>query len=292
MLGGVAVVAFGGAFGAGSASGSASAATATEAPQFSTFGMAVPGGHVAGFTAATANGLPVQWARLYATGVVPPTFSAWPDAVDASNMGLKLWLSIWLDPVQLAAGTYDAALTSLAPTLPAGTRLTLDHEPSTVAKHLTAAVYKAGFEHGSAIIQQASAGLVLTGPIDVRSNVIRYHFLDSLDPRYVQFVGMDAYDGINGGPPGQSLQAVAAAAYAHLRTVFPAAQTGFAEFNSSRTTGRAQWVADALTWGQSVGASPMLLFTAFPIYRLTSTEQQDLSRLITVPVPPLPARPR
>jgi hypothetical protein len=156
------------------------------------------------------------------------------------------------------------------------------HEPSTGAHALTIAAYVTAFNHGSAVIKAANP-LVLTGPVDVRSNVIRYHFMDTLDRRYVQYIGIDAYDGINGGPPGQSLQTVAAAALQHVQQTFPGVPVGFAEFNSSRTVGRAQWVADALAWGQSAGASPMLLFTSAAIYRLTDQEQRDLAALITAP---------
>ncbi len=222
-------------------------------------------------------------ARLYATNTIPASFTAFPGAAAALQAGETPWLSIWLDPTQLAAGTFDAALAQFAATVPAGVRLTLLHEPSTHAKNISIALYKAAYEHGSAVVQAANPA-VLLGPIDVQFNVIRYHFLDTLDPRYVQFVGIDAYDGINGVAPGKSLQTVASAALAHLKAQFPLVPVGFAEFNSSRTVGRAQWAADALTWGHSVGATPMLLFTAQPIYTLTAQEQKDLATLIDLPV--------
>jgi hypothetical protein len=213
---------------------------------------------------------------------VPANFAAFPGAQAAYQAGEKLWLSIWLDPTPLAAGVYDSQLAAFAATLPAGTRLTLMHEPSTAAHHLSISAYVTAFDHGSAVIQAANP-LVLTGPIDVRSNVIRYHFMDTLDRRYVQFVGMDAYDGVFGGPATNSLQTVAGAALAYVQKEFPGVPVGFAEFNSSRTVGRAQWVADALAWGKSAGADPMLLFTSAAVYKLTDQEQRDLAALITAP---------
>lgn len=266
------------------ASVTAATAAPVEAPQYSSFGMAVAGGKPALLATAVANGLPVQWARLYVTNTVPASFTAFPGASAALQAGETPWLSIWLDPTQLAAGTFDTALAQFAATVPAGVRLTLLHEPSTHAKNVSIALYQAAYEHGAAVVQAANPG-VLLGPIDVQFNVIRYHFLDGLDPQYVQFVGIDAYDGINGVAPTKSLQTVASAALAHLQAQFPLVPVGFAEFNSSRTVGRAQWIADALAWGQSAGASPMLLFTARPIYTLTTQEQTDLAALIDAPIP-------
>jgi hypothetical protein len=263
----------------------AASAAPLEAPQYSSFGMAVAGGKPALLASAVANGLPVQWARLYVINTVPASFTAFPGATAALAAGETPWLSLWLDPTQLAAGTFDTALAQFAATVPAGVRLTLLHEPSTHAKNISVELYKAAYERGAAAVQVANPA-VLLGPIDVQFNVIRYHFLDTLDPRFVQFVGIDAYDGINGVAPGKSLQTVASAALAHLKTQFPLVPVGFAEFNSSRTVGRAQWAADALSWGQSVGATPMLLFTAKQPYTLTAQEQKDLAALIDLPVVP------
>jgi hypothetical protein len=266
---------------------SASAAPANvEKPGLPTFGMAVNGGSSTLYQKALTNGLPVQWARLYVANTVPASFAAFPGALAASQEGLKLWLSIWLNPTQLAAGVFDTQLATFAATLPAGTRLTLMHEPSTAAHGLTPAAYVAAFDHGSSVIQ-AAAPQVLTGPIDVQFNVIRYHFMDTLDRKYVQFVGLDGYDGI-GGTPNASLQKVASAAIAYTQNQFPGVPVGFAEFNTSRTVGRAQWIDDALTWGASIGLEPMLLFTSASQWLLTDQEQQDLAKLITVPATATP----
>jgi hypothetical protein len=266
---------------------SAAAAPANvEKPGLPTFGMAVNGGSSTLYQKALTNGLPVQWARLYVANSVPASFAAFPGALAASQAGFKLWLSIWLNPTPLAAGVFDTQLATFAATLPAGTRLTLMHEPSTAAHGLTPAAYVAAFNHGSAVIQ-ANAPQVLTGPIDVQFNVIRYHFMDNLDRRYVQFVGLDGYDGI-GGTPNASLQKVASAAIAYTQNQFPGVPVGFAEFNTSRTVGRAQWIDDALTWGASIGLEPMLLFTSASQWLLTDQEQQDLAKLITVPATATP----
>lgn len=254
----------------------------TESPRYATLGVAVAGGAPARYQSVRRAGLPVTWARIFANPrSVPATYAAWPEAVGAHRLGLRLWISVWLEPTRLASGALDGQVTRLAASLPPGTRFTLLHEPSFRDHHLSPPAYKAAFEHGSSVIQRASGGRVLTGPIEIRANILSKHYLDGLNRKYVQFAGIDGYDGIGGGPPGQPYQAIAGAAYAHIHRLFPAVPTGFAEFNTTRTTGRPQWIADALAWGRSVGASPMILFMAFPPYTLSTAEQQQLARIIS-----------
>jgi hypothetical protein len=68
---------------------------------------------------------------------------------------------------------------------------------------------------------EAAAPQVLVGPIDVRSNVLKTHFMDKLDPSLLDFVAMDAYDGINGGRPDKEFGVLVGKQVTFLKTIFP-----------------------------------------------------------------------
>ena len=245
-----------------------------------TLGAAFPNGNISLFRAAEANGLPLVWAREFWAGSVPARLSAWPAALQAHRLGLKLWLSIDVAPGPLAAGNYDAQLAGFARTLPAGTRLTFIHEPSHKTNRFTPAQYVAAFDHAARLVQQ-QAPQVLTGPIDVRSNVLTTRFMDNLDPSLVDFVGLDAYDGINGGAPVVEFGTLVQRQVAHLRARFPNAPVGFAEFNTSRPANdRPRWIAAAMAWGAAHHTHPMLIFCAKSPWVLSGAEQRTLARTL------------
>jgi len=229
------------------------------------------------------TGRHLVWAREFWVGSVPASLSAWPAAAQAHRLGLKLWLSIDVAPAALAAGNYDARLSKFAPTLPAGTRLTFIHEPSHKTNHYTPAQYVAAFNHAARLVQQ-KAPQVRTGPIDVRSNVLTTHFMDNLDPSLVQFVGLDAYDGINGGAAVVEFGTLVRRQVAYLQALFPHAPVGFAEFNTSRSASdRPRWIADALAWGAAHHVEPMLIFCSSPPWVLSAAEQRTLARILNAP---------
>src|SRR3954447_25334639 len=190
-----------------------------------TLGAAFAQGNISLFRTAQSNGLHLVWAREFWAGSVPASLSAWPAAAQAHQLGLKLWLSVDVGPDALAAGNYDAQLARFARTLPPGTRLTFMHEPSVKTKHYTPARFVAGFNHAAQVVRRV-APLVLTGPIDVRFNILTERFMDNLNPALVDFVGIDGYDGINGGPPGQEVAGLVQPQGAHPQGRFPPAPTG------------------------------------------------------------------
>ena len=263
-------------------------AHADPAPAFASLGAAFRGGNISLYQAAETNGLPLEWAREFWNGSVPASLAAWPAATAANNLGLKLWLSVDMKaPAYLTPDT-DAKLATFAQTLPAGTRLTFMHEPSAKNKGYTAAQFVAAFDHAAAVVHAAAPG-VLVGPIDVRANVMTRHYLDGLDPSQLDFVAMDAYDGINGGAPNQEFGPFVAKQVAYLQGLFPGKPIGFAEFNTARPADdRPRWIADALAWGAANGIGPMCIFDSAQPWILTDAEQQALGALLNPPQPPPP----
>lgn len=248
-----------------------------------TLGAAFAQGNISLFRTAQSNGLHLVWAREFWAGSVPDSLSAWPAAAQAHQLGLKLWLSVDVGPDALAAGNYDDQLARFARTLPPGTRLTFMHEPSVKTKHYTPARFVAGFEHAAQVVRRV-APLVLTGPIDVRFNILTGHFMDNLNPALVDFVGVDGYDGINGGPPGQEFARLVEQQVAFLQGRFPHAPVGFAEFNTSRSASdRPRWIADAMAWGRAHNVEPMCVFAAAGPYVLSAAEQQTLAKILNAP---------
>lgn len=257
------------------------AVTQKMAARFSTIGLAVPGGNPAAFKAAKNAGITSTWSRLYRNGSVPVSLAKWPQAKAAAASGSKLWLSLALPIAPLTAGSYDAQLTRFVKTLPAGTRLTTNHEPSNKAKHISPKAFDAAWNHAARVILTASHGKVLPGPIEVQANVIRGKYLNGLNKSLVKFVGLDAYDGIAGPATAtRSFKQVTGASFAYTRKLFPNAPVGFAEFNSSRKAGWAKWVATSLAWCKSVGADTAVLFTSLGQWHETTTQLRSLSKLL------------
>ena len=254
----------------------------TTAARYPRFGLAVPGGDPEGFEVAADAGLQSTWARLYAGGSVPTSLAAWPNANAAARAGHRLWLSLALDVDALKSGALDAQLAHFVKTLPAGTRLTTNHEPSNRTKHISPAMFAAAWNHAAIVIRNASAGQVLTGPIEIQANVIKGGYLTGLNKSLVKFVGLDGYDGISGPQfATRSFQDVVGAAYAYTVKEFPHTRIGFAEFNSSRTTGWARWVAAAMSWAKSVGADTAVLFTALDAWRESPKRLRTLADRLT-----------
>jgi hypothetical protein len=258
---------------------------------FAALGAAFRGGNITLYqTAIQQNGLPLQWAREFWNGSVPASLAAWPAATAANNLGLKLWLSVDMNASAFLTADTDAKLATFAQTLPAGTRLTFMHEPSAKHKGYTAAQYVAAFDHAATVVHAAAPG-VLVGPIDVRANVMTRHYLDGLDPTLLDFIAMDAYDGINGGAANQEFGPFVTPQVTYLRTRFPGIPIGFAEFNTARPADdRPRWIADALAWGAANGIEPMCIFDSAQPWILTDAEQQALAALLN-PLPPPPPPP-
>jgi hypothetical protein len=257
----------------------------------STLGAAFRGGNINLYKAAQANGLPLVWAREFWNGSVPANLAAWPAAAQADALGLKLWLSIDMKPDAFTSGANDAKLATFAQSLPAGTRLTFIHEPSVVRKHYTPAQFVAAFDHAATVVK-AAAPQVLIGPIDVRSNVLKTHFMDKLDPTLLDFVAMDAYDGINGGRSDKEFGVLVGKQVTFLKGIFPGIPIGFAEFNTARPADdRPRWIADALAWGAANDIEPMCIFDSAQPWILTDAEQQALAALLNPPPPPPPTTP-
>lgn len=251
-----------------------------------TLGAAFTGGNIALYQQAIANGLPLGWAREFWNGSVPTNLTAWRAAAQANQLGLKLWLSIDMAPDAFTSGVNDAKLATFAQSLPAGTRLTFIHEPSVKRKHYTPEQFVAAFDHAAAVVK-AAAPQVLIGPIDVRANVLTTHFMDKLDPTLLDFVAMDAYDGINGGKPNKEFSTLVKNQVTFLKGIFPGIPIGFAEFNTARpATDRSRWIADALAWGAANSIEPMCIYDSSQPWILTDAEQQSLAALINPPAAP------
>ena len=251
-------------------------------PAFATLGLGVPGGSPKQLKTAADTGLPAKWARLY-TNAIPANLNDWPDAKAAAGMGFKLWLSITPQVTKLAAGGYDTALAQFVKTLPAGTRLTTNHEPSNKAKGITPAAFAAGWNHGAKVILDASGGSVEPWAIEVQANVIKRHYLNGLNSKLVDQggIGLDGYDGIGGAASAvKSFQQVAEDSFAYTTQLFPNARVGFAEFNSSRTTGWAKWVAAGLAWCKHINASVAVLFTSLGEWQKTPQQLHQLATIL------------
>ena len=255
--------------------------TRPAASAYAQLGLAVPGGNPSEFKAAADAQLHSTWSRLYASGSIPASLGAWPDAKAAAATGSKLWLSLALNVSALASGQFDAKLAAFVKTLPAGTRVTTNHEPSNKSKGISPSAFAAAYNHAARVILNASSGRVLPGPIEVQANVVRQGYLDGLTPALVKFVGLDGYDGIGGAQNAtRSFAQVSGASFAYSRKLFPGTPIGFAEFNTSRTSGWAQWVADSLAWCKSVGADTAVLFTSLDYWRKSPAQLHTLAVIL------------
>ena len=252
---------------------------AAASSKYASIGLSVLNGDTNLLNQARGHGIPVEWARLFTKQTVPASISAIPGAVTAVKAGYKLWISVDAPVKGMASTKFDKQLTSLAKSAPAGTRFTPDHEPSGRNKGITPAAFAAAYNHSMAVMKRANPA-ILTGPIDVRVNVMTKGYLNGLNHALVKFVGIDGYDGINGGRSGNPFSALAGPVVAYVQHEFPATPVAFAEFGTTRPSGRARWIADALVWARAHNVGPLVLFVALGPYVLTSAEQSQLGAII------------